>query len=271
MSCQDFKRVVEELAEGRLMDAAARVAGLAHAAVCVSCAAHLMEARGLAAGLRVAARAETEEAPARVRAALLAAFAEQHRSGLATQVDEEPAPSHVVELPSRRAARRWFAAGAAAAAAVILLSLILNSLMRFPADGPRSKPVEISDARPLPAQKPAEHREEKPGILVGNDDARKSTSKKAPARTPKAARNLKREKPRESAEVAQARSDEYLPLTYMSGAMAMESGTVIRVELSRSALISLGVPVELGRSDETLKADVVLGDDGVARAIRLVR
>jgi hypothetical protein len=103
MSCQDFKGVVEELADARLMDAAARDAGLAHAAICVECAARLMEARGIGAGLRAAARAETEEAPARVRAALLEAFAEQQRAGLAGQRLDGAQPANVVGLTSRRA------------------------------------------------------------------------------------------------------------------------------------------------------------------------
>jgi hypothetical protein len=268
MSCQDFKRVVEELAEGRLMETAARDAGLAHAARCVECAARLMEARGVGAGLKVAARAETEEAPARVREALLAAFAERH--GSAGQKHVEAMPSNVVALRSRRASRVWFAAGAAAAAAVILLSLTLNSLVRLSPGGSPSQPQEVSEARPVPTQTPAGVEVEKPGILVGGEVARKNPLKQRPRAT-KAARTLKGETRGESEAVAQAGGNGYLPLTYLADATAMESGTVVRVELSRSALISLGVPVEPTRTDETLKADVVLGDDGVARAIRLVR
>lgn len=270
MSCQDFRRVVEELADGRLMDAAARDAGLSHAARCAECAARLMEARGIGAGLRVAARAETEEAPARVRASLLAAFAAQQRTVPAAQRPEESRPANVVGLSSPRVARWWFAAGAAAAAAVVLLSLTLSSLVRVSPDGSPSKPQEVSDARPVPAQTPVEAvKVERSGILIGGDVARENPSKKISARTSKTARGLKRETRREPA--AQAEGNDYLPLTYLADTATMESGTVVRVELSRSALISLGVPVGLDRADETFKADVVLGDDGVARAIRLVR
>jgi hypothetical protein len=267
MSCQDFKRVVEELADGRLLETAARDAGLAHVAVCVECAARLMEARGIGAGLRVAARAETEEAPARVRAALLSAFAEQQR-GLTEQRLDEVAPSNVVELPSRRAARWW---GAAAVAAAVLLLLGLTSWVRFLKEGSQASSQQLSAAPPAPTPPPVENREAKPGILVGGEVVRKTPLKKSPTRTSKAAHGLSLGGPRESAMVAQTSNNEYLPLTYLAGATAMESGTVVRVELSRSALISLGLPVEIDRSDELLKADVVLGDDGVARAIRLVR
>jgi hypothetical protein len=51
----------------------------------------------------------------------------------------------------------------------------------------------------------------------------------------------------------------------------MESGQIVRVELPRSALISFGLPMDMERADERIKADVVLGNDGLARAIRFVK
>jgi hypothetical protein len=46
---------------------------------------------------------------------------------------------------------------------------------------------------------------------------------------------------------------------------------VLRVELPRSSLASFGLPVNLERAGERIKADVVVGNDGMARAIRFVR
>jgi hypothetical protein len=46
---------------------------------------------------------------------------------------------------------------------------------------------------------------------------------------------------------------------------------MVRVELPRSALVSFGLPMNVERADERIKADVLVGDDGVARAIRFVR
>jgi hypothetical protein len=60
-------------------------------------------------------------------------------------------------------------------------------------------------------------------------------------------------------------------LTYDGGALAMESGHVVRVELPRTALVSMGLPMNPERAGELVKADVLMGDDGVARAIRFVR
>ncbi len=50
-----------------------------------------------------------------------------------------------------------------------------------------------------------------------------------------------------------------------------DGGQLVRVELPRSALAAFGLPVNHERADERIKADVLMGDDGIARAIRFVR
>ncbi|MDQ3012246.1 MAG: hypothetical protein M3X11_16240 [Acidobacteriota bacterium] len=64
---------------------------------------------------------------------------------------------------------------------------------------------------------------------------------------------------------------EYLPLTYLAYADDADRGHVVRVQMPRAALLTLGVPVGAEPSAELVKADVIVGDDGLARAIRLVR
>jgi len=64
---------------------------------------------------------------------------------------------------------------------------------------------------------------------------------------------------------------EYVPLTYMAFADDTNSGHVVRVQMPRAALLTLGVSIGSELSAELVKADVIVGDDGLARAIRLVR
>jgi len=45
----------------------------------------------------------------------------------------------------------------------------------------------------------------------------------------------------------------------------------VRVELPGSALGEVGLPFDPETAPESVKADVVLGQDGLARAIRFVR
>jgi hypothetical protein len=50
-----------------------------------------------------------------------------------------------------------------------------------------------------------------------------------------------------------------------------DGGQLVRVELPRSALMRFGLPVNMDRASERVKADVLVGSDGIARAIRFVR
>lgn len=62
----------------------------------------------------------------------------------------------------------------------------------------------------------------------------------------------------------------FVPLMYGSGLPPGEVSNLVRVKIARPALASFGLPVNLERSNEPVKADVLLGEDGLARAIRFV-
>ena len=51
----------------------------------------------------------------------------------------------------------------------------------------------------------------------------------------------------------------------------IDSPILVRVTLPRTALVKFGLPMNQERSSEFVKADVVLGNDGLARAIRFVQ
>ena len=50
----------------------------------------------------------------------------------------------------------------------------------------------------------------------------------------------------------------------------IDSPILVRVRLPRTALVKFGLPMNEERSSEFVQADVVLGHDGLARAIRFV-
>jgi hypothetical protein len=64
---------------------------------------------------------------------------------------------------------------------------------------------------------------------------------------------------------------EFIPLVQYAGFAQSEGAHLVRVELPRSALASFGIPVNADRAGGRVKADVLLGEDGTARAIRFVR
>ncbi len=51
----------------------------------------------------------------------------------------------------------------------------------------------------------------------------------------------------------------------------LDHGRLVRVRLPRSSLRAFGLPMNEERALEMVKADVVLGEDGLARAIRFVQ
>lgn len=62
---------------------------------------------------------------------------------------------------------------------------------------------------------------------------------------------------------------DFIPLTYVADVAAV-GGHLIRIEVTPSTLASLGFPLPSASNKEWVKADVMLGDDGLARAIRFV-
>jgi hypothetical protein len=64
---------------------------------------------------------------------------------------------------------------------------------------------------------------------------------------------------------------EFIPLMNREALAQMDGGQVMRVELPRSVLMSFGLPMDMERATERIKADVLVGNDGLARAIRFVR
>lgn len=63
----------------------------------------------------------------------------------------------------------------------------------------------------------------------------------------------------------------FIPLVQEARLAEMDGGQMVRVELPRSALVRFGLPMNVERAGERVKADVLLGEDGIARAIRFVR
>ena len=51
----------------------------------------------------------------------------------------------------------------------------------------------------------------------------------------------------------------------------VESETVVRVQVPRSTMRLVGLPVNEERAGERIRADMVLGQDGIARAVRFVQ
>ncbi|HEV3468962.1 MAG TPA: hypothetical protein VG148_06545 [Pyrinomonadaceae bacterium] len=293
MNCQNFETVVGDLARGVPLDARARREAREHKESCANCAARLADERALSAGLRrLAASTEAAAAPPRVEANLLAAF----RAAAHVEPARErtlPAAGKVVPLARPQAARRWSwvktaaASATAAAAAVTLFALIP------PESGPTRRAVAPNAPRPdasvASQATPSSPLAVAPMVADGGPrDAqgdvalivtpRGNTSPRvAPARPEsrpasyrngagRAARGARGFEPG-GAEIA----TDFIPLTQDARFAVSEGGQMVRVELPRTALQRFGLPMNVELAGGRVKADVLLGHDGVARAIRFVR
>lgn len=69
-------------------------------------------------------------------------------------------------------------------------------------------------------------------------------------------------------EVKTETKTDFIALSYSSAA---DSGQIVRVKVPSSMMVSLGVTTESEQQSKLVNAEVVIGDDGMARAIRFIK
>jgi hypothetical protein len=263
MNCQTFENIIDDLAREQLIETNARQEALRHTEECSACAVRLVDERAITVGLRALAEdMQAVEAPAQIQAELLAAF--QHRQ--------------VVQLAPR--ARRWTYL---AAAAVLLMGVAIglaawnwnsNGVQR--AENP--VPTLIRPGETQPSGLP----------VTANGGGSKGKLETAPsevtvsAGTYRRTGNARRRNARQTTSVGAANNldnsaanvevaTDFMPIGYVNSQSLQDGGSVVRVELSRSTIVSMGFAVNMDRYGERVKADVLMGADGLARAIRFVQ
>jgi hypothetical protein len=248
MNCQSFENVIDDLAREQLIEARLREEALRHSDDCSTCAQRLADERDLTVSLRaLAAEMNSAGAPERVENFLLAAFADRSSS------------------PRLMRPKRWNYFYVAAAAVVLIAVGIgvvaWNSLVP-------SKIPEVTSGVPA-ATTP---------INTGEDSQVQTEVAQNKSPLPQPApfhRPAKRNKPARTVPTAAVTETEvatdFMPIGYVSPTSLQDGGSVVRVELPRSTIVSMGFAVNMDRYGERVKADVLLGVDGLARAIRFVQ
>jgi hypothetical protein len=244
MNCTEFESVVTEIARGEIggevLDAAAHREGLAHAKTCERCAHRLANEQALS-GLVAAIAAEDRALapPPVMEKVLLAAFRERH-------------------IALRQRQHAWLTRAAVGAIAALLIVAGILAVRRPQA--PRSAQVipgaPTPVTAPLKVMAPVYRQPRKPPVRT------LLASRRKPAPPLKAESEAEH---REAREVV----TEFMPVVY--DPEPLERGLVVRVRLPRSALAAFGLPVNEQHAEEPIKADVVLGEDGLARAVRFVK
>jgi len=246
MNCQTFSELASDIARDQMMDAAARAQALAHAEDCVSCAVQLRAQEHLTSNLReLVAATKDETASPVVWDRLSVAF-----------------DSRRVTQPKSNRRRAIYAAGAIAA--MLILTFAIVQLLQI-ARHRQSTNVEAAVAATFPPTLPAQIIDER----KGKDVIIAVKQKPAVVRhrlTPLSSTSRGLTVPvNQTKEIA----TDFILLTY-DGDVGSEA-QLVRVELPRSSMASFGLPVNMDRADQRVKADVLLGADGLARAIRFVQ
>ena len=143
------------------------------------------------------------------------------------------------DFRSRRVSHRWRWVGIAAIAAGVVMAVLLST-------NRGSKPVVIA---------------EPPVIQVPRQEAAPVVTAAAPVPR-RAARKTARPPAREVV-------TDFFPL--MDAAPPFERGQMLRVQLPAAAMRTVGLPVREDHLADPIQADVLVGEEGMPRAIRFVR
>jgi hypothetical protein len=262
MNCQKFEIVVADIAREQIIDAGARVEALRHSDGCKSCAERLADERTITTHLRELAESmEATGAPARVEARLLAAFSQ--RSGVRGQ--KSAVNNERVKFPSPTGSARFqprpYWAAAIAAGLLLVSGLAAVRWQQAQPETRETGAALVADAGSAFAISPA--------AVSGTTTVKKNVTQAAVPRPKSTTKRPAKPEPDNAANTEIA--TDFLPMGYGSTASLQEGGQMVRVELPRSAMASFGLPVNMDRANEKVKADVLLGVDGLAHAIRFVR
>ncbi|HKO63148.1 MAG TPA: hypothetical protein VJV03_18445 [Pyrinomonadaceae bacterium] len=255
MNCQRFEDIVIDLARSVPMEASVRDMALAHCAGCDSCALGLSQQKSLTGGLKVfAAEMKSATAPDHVQQNLIAALRQQTSAPQSNQV------SH---------SRRYLAVAAAVLVAVAMGIIGYKMMAEEPVilkvrHSPDVKPIAHTPPDEPPAQLVTTHHKPTPVVVKRQRPKKLRPNVSAQSTFVSVVVGSLTD---ETSEVASP----FMAMGYTNPANMQEGAQVVRVELPRYAMARFGLPVNMERYDELVKADVWLGTDGVARAIRFVQ
>jgi hypothetical protein len=262
MNCREFKFHLMALARlNRAHAATAERDALSHAGSCAACAGLLAEQRELSAQFRQLSAGDAGCGPSQEQEFVLRSA---YRS-----MDRTVAPA--------AAAGNW-KPWASAIAAMVLVTLAGIALSRKIPDwlatapaGPEPRPAAPEPARVavIPrAPAPAENRQSLPAPKARLNARTVEAPMTSPASASEEPSDSRVAQPQMAA-IDDAASD-FVPLPYAGDPMLAGSGAVVRVEMTGAMLQLLGFPITGESSARRVQADLVLGQDGFARAIRFV-
>jgi hypothetical protein len=244
MTCRECQDLMLEVARDRAAPFV-RQTVLAHTEFCSACSTCLDRERALTAGLRSVALEGASSSPsADLESGLLKAFESHHRDCGPMQYMDAPA--------TRTLPGRWLPVAAAVALCAAGLTWWLTSSKDVPAPPPVIAAVQKL-AQPIQVPAPP---------IQGVDPVR--TDRIAAGHSARPARRASRPAVRPPIQPVG-----FVPIPSAAGLPEFESGQIVRLGIPVTALPNYGVEIPPG-SVSAIQADLLVGQDGQPRAIRLV-
>jgi hypothetical protein len=246
MSCQQYEGDLVDLARTELAEGDAADCVRRHLEACEACAARFERERQLTGGFRTLSAATTVPPNDVAERRLMTAFASARQAS--------PSPDRVATIG------RW-TVWAAAACIFFFVGAWAAVEWRARTALPQGTPTSAQASLPAAAEqaKPV-RRVESPVPALGPIV---SETRRTPAS--RAVRSaLRNELPQEADRLAG-----FIPLPAADGLPGFDSGMIVRVALPTASLPAFGLAIA-PEATQTVNADLLVGQDGQARAIRLV-
>jgi hypothetical protein len=264
LRCKKFASSVHALVRNRPADAERFEAALAHAAECAECARRLASAQALALALHgLAVEDERDGVPEELERDLVIAFRQHFASKERVAIGS---------LPARTRSLRY-------AWLLAVCALFVTGLLIAYRQSGSNRSQSVQDERAARAERHELRASGSPAIesVVPEKAVSKKGSLNVVRKGVRRGESLRQRRERapgrreiDEDSIAGEIATEFIPLVPPE-LFPFESGQIVRVELPRAALVSLGWPINAERSGEWVRADVVIGADGLARAVRFVR
>ena len=235
MGCRGLQIVLMQVARGETVAFEARKRALTHSYVCEACSSVLARSQLLTEALMTLSAANRSlETPAAVEENLLRAFRRTSQQGS--------------RLENRSRKAFWKVELAAAAAVVLAVSLAGLHMVRRRSGASPAQPA--SAAAPLAKEGPAPVSPAAQPVAHLNQHSVRATSR--------------------NREVVMNRKDALQGFLPLPNADDSDGGmlAMVRIEFQAGALEALGMTAPEGNNSRPVVADVLIGNDGMARAIR---
>jgi hypothetical protein len=145
---------------------------------------------------------------------------------------------------------------------------LLDGLHTLGSEGPRQAPVELETRLLAEFRNRARLRRMKTWISAASAGAIAATIAVLFWIGPSA--STRTVSPADAATVADETAAGFYPLPDADALPPVESALVVRVQMPMASLELIGFPINQDRATERVEAEVLLGQDGLARGVRLV-